>query len=77
MSLTEKQKNLLRWIVKGVLAGDFPAEDNILWGHQVFNGPSWPNYTGSDSCPEVEFPELATLTSVRDKGGKKRRGLVS
>ncbi len=23
--------------------------------------PSWPNYTGSDSCPDVEFPTLATL----------------
>ncbi|CCI03478.1 hypothetical protein MICAC_4610020 [Microcystis aeruginosa PCC 9443] len=39
MSLTEKQKNLLRWIVKGVRAGYFPAEDNILWGCQVFGGP--------------------------------------
>ncbi len=61
MTLTEKQKNLLRWIVEGVRAGYFPAEDNILWGCQVFGGPSWPNYTGSDSCPEVEFPTLGGL----------------
>ncbi len=65
MTLTEKQKNLLRWIVKGVRAGYFPAEDNILWGCQVFGGPSWPNYTGSDSCPEVEFTELAILQDHR------------
>jgi hypothetical protein len=64
MSLTENQKNLLRWIVKEVRAGHLP-EGNILWGPQVFNGPSWPNYTGSDSCPEVEFPELATLQDHR------------
>ena len=61
MTLTEKQKNLLRWIVNGVRAGYFPAEDNILWGCQVFGGPSWPNYTGSDSCPEVELPTLLGL----------------
>lgn len=65
MSLTENQKNLLRWIVKGVRAGYFPAEDNILWGCQVFSGPSWPNYTGSDSCPDVEFPTLAILQEYR------------
>ena len=65
MTLTEKQKNLLRWIVEGVRAGYFPAEDNILWGCQVFGGPSWPNYTGSDSCPEVEFTELAILQDHR------------
>jgi hypothetical protein len=64
MSLTENQKNLLRWIVKEVRAGHLP-EGNILWGPQVFNGPSWPNYTGSDSCPEVEFQELATLQDHR------------
>jgi len=64
MSLTENQKNLLRWIVKEVRAGHLP-EGNILWGCQVFGGPSWPNYTGSDSCPEVEFPELATLQDHR------------
>ena len=64
MTLTENQKNLLRWIVKEVRAGNLP-EGNILWGCQVFGGPSWPNYTGSDSCPEVEFPELATLQDHR------------
>ncbi|NCR21813.1 MAG: hypothetical protein GPJ27_07750 [Microcystis aeruginosa L111-01] len=64
MSLTENQKNLLRWIVKEVRAGHLP-EGNILWGCQVFGGPSWPNYTGSDSCPEVEFTELAILQDHR------------
>lgn len=64
MSLTEKQKNLLRWIVKEVRAGHFP-EGNILWGCQVFSGPSWPNYTGSDSCPEVESTELDILEEYR------------
>ena len=59
MSLTEKQKNLLRWIVKGVLAGDL-SEDCIGYS-KTYGGYVWFDYKGSDSPPYVEFATFDIL----------------
>ena len=64
MTLTEKQKNLLRWIVKEVRA-DHLKEDSIWYYFKTLGGYSWADYKGSDSHPYVEFPMLAILQDHR------------
>ncbi|NCQ94295.1 MAG: hypothetical protein EWV75_19905 [Microcystis wesenbergii Mw_QC_S_20081001_S30D] len=59
MSLTEKQKNLLRWIVKEVRADNL-KEDSI-WYYVTLAGYRWVDYKGSDICPDVEFATLGIL----------------
>ncbi|MFM6900213.1 MAG: hypothetical protein ACKPKF_24145, partial [Microcystis panniformis] len=49
MTLTEKQKNLLRWIVKEVRAGNL-KEDSI-WYITTLTDCGWVDYKGSDSWP--------------------------
>jgi hypothetical protein len=71
MSLTEKQKDLLRWIVEQVRAGNL-AEDSI-WYIKNFTGYGWVGYKGSDSCPPVTFATLDILEEYRYIKGQKKR----
>ncbi|MBE9072566.1 TIGR02391 family protein [Microcystis sp. LEGE 08355] len=59
MTLTENQKNLLRWIVKEVRAGNL-KEDSI-WYITTLTDYGWVDYKGSDSTPSVEFPTFDIL----------------
>ena len=59
MSLTEKQKNLLRWIVKEVRAGNL-KEDSI-WYIRTLTDYGWVDYKGSDSWPPVTFATFDIL----------------
>jgi hypothetical protein len=60
MSLTEKQKNLLRWIVKEVRAGNL-TEYSIVYGMTTSDGYTWIGYKGSDIWPDVELTTLDIL----------------
>ena len=60
MSLTEKQKNLLRWIVKEVRA-DHLKEDSIWYYCPTVNSHLWVDYNGFDSTPYVEFATFDIL----------------
>ena len=59
MSLTENQKNLLRWIVKEVRAGNL-KEDSI-WYITTLTDCGWVDYKGSDSWPPVKFSTFDIL----------------
>ena len=63
MSLTENQKNLLRWIVKEVRA-DHLKEDSIWYYCPTVNSHLWVDYNGFDSTPYVCL--LYTSPSPRD-----------
>ena len=60
MSLTEKQKNLLRWIVKEVRA-DHLKEDSIWYYCPTVNSHLWVDYNGFDITPYVEFATFDIL----------------
>lgn len=59
MTLTENQKNLLRWIVKEVRAGNL-KEDSI-WYIRTLTDYGWFDYKGSDSWPPVTFATFDIL----------------
>jgi hypothetical protein len=59
MTLTENQKNLLRWIVKEVRAGNL-KEDSI-WYITTLTDCGWVDYKGSDSWPPVTFSTFDIL----------------
>jgi len=59
MTLTENQKNLLRWIVKEVRAGNL-KEDSI-WYITTLTDCGWVDYKGSDSWPPVKFSTFDIL----------------
>jgi len=59
MTLTENQKNLLRWIVKEVRAGNL-KEDSI-WYIRTLTDYGWVDYKGSDSWPPVTFATFDIL----------------
>ncbi|WP_223211148.1 hypothetical protein [Microcystis aeruginosa] len=59
MTLTENQKNLLRWIVQEVRAGHL-KEDSI-WYIRTLTDYSWVDYNGFDSPPYVEFATFDIL----------------
>lgn len=59
MSLTDNQKNLLRWIVKEVRAGNL-KEDSI-WYIRTLTDYGWVDYKGSDSWPPVTFATFDIL----------------
>ena len=58
MSLTEKQKSLLRWIVKQVRAGMLNEEE--IWFYWSHDGTSIVNYQEKD-VPEVKTTTLDIL----------------
>jgi hypothetical protein len=59
MTLTEKQKNLLRWIVKEVRADHLP--EDCIWYITTLTDCGWVDYKGSDSHPYVEFATFDIL----------------
>jgi len=59
MTLTEKQKNLLQWIVKEVRAGNL-KEDSI-WYIRNLTDYGWVDYKGSDSWPPFTFATFDIL----------------
>ena len=72
MTLTENQKNLLRWIVQEVRAGHLP-EGNI-WYIRTLTDYGWVDYNGFDSPPYVEF---ATFDILEEYGYIKWQRIAS